>query len=32
VNKLAAKMRTMVARTAHESDHFNARQVRQRIG
>jgi len=29
MNKLAAKMRTMVARTAHENDHFSARQVQQ---
>jgi hypothetical protein len=28
MNKLAAKMRTMVARTAHENDHFSARQAR----
>ena len=30
MNKLAAKMRTMVARTAHENDHFSTRQARQR--
>ncbi len=28
MNKLAAKMRTMVARTAHENDHFSTRQAR----
>ena len=28
MNKLAAKMRTMVARTAHENGHRSARQAR----
>ena len=28
MNKLAAKMRTMVARTAHENGHCSARQAR----
>ena len=30
MNKLAAQMRTIVARTAHENGHFSTRQARQR--